>query len=818
MSKAKIVAFLAALTVFPAASGAQDPGSLFVKVDKLTPELVSAVAKIGVERIVSAKPGTDILKLISDVCGSANARRSYLEIFLRTNTDIADIKAGRTITTENANLKLPACLFSEEQVVAVPVDRSGPRWDKPIAASLSAIEALNNPVISDWTPDGDAWLTAEKTARPKWKPSDPANIFATWGPQVTVKSAKKNGSIKPKENVTADVSVKQLPGQSLDLKRIAYPTGRELPEELSNRGISLTRTIDSTRLADPELKVIYDRLVAQVVAQLEKGGKISDRDGFIRTAPLEGAFRTQDVLASNESADFTKLPTGSTVLSSDFAPGILHVKVKPELLLKTAALDLANAIKASNPNTAIDPASDPAPYFASPQTTETAEACKPKAGEKWPFDASELKKVLRLRALADRKPTLGRILILDTGFPPDAIGTSPFEKHLFVRKASEPADDTGQSYLWSHTTENGKPVYFVPGLTYSTHGVEVLTLALGGIDAWNDKLLGSNIALGGGHIMSLMGYSGSSGKLVLNGDAIASSLSGSRGGRQVVNVVNLSLKFKMEADRRSTLRDSIRRRRHVLFVFAAGNGTSPLLDEYPAIWGGPNGDNIITVGASRPDGKYADDISHFSKDYVDIAAPGCGVPTLTWNQSTDKFEQVLLDGTSLAAPLVSFAANLIHGDYGGNAEGLKSRLISSGRYSEHLDKKVWSERILDIPVAVAFPFDAVRMKDNTLRLGRVGWPEAGNIFCHRQHPRGKIRQVHSVGDNATRISALFYDDSLDKVMVWPVCPLNDNELAQISFREAVEGANSLTLAPAAETLDMRQLKSITFCDDCYAWQ
>lgn len=811
---------VAALAFFvPAAAVAQESGALFVKADKLTRELVTTIARIGEERIIPVKTGTDILKLVSDYCGSANVRRDYLPIFLSANAELEDIRTKKAVTTQDTNFRLPACLFANEQVVAVPVDRSGPRWDKPVAPTPSTTKILMSTKSSASTSLGGPFVPVNSWL--KWDPSKHTYISAdSLGLWPTDLAATVTGLGSPNEwaKTVADAvsgsSPYQLPAQSLDLGRIAVASARNLPKELSSKGISLTNVVDKKRLDDPEVKAHYERLVAQVLANTEKSGKASDRDLIIRTASLERAFRAQDVLASNDTKDFTKLPTGTVVLSSDFTPGVFYVKVKSEFNAKTAALELVNSTRTSDANAAADPVSNFVPFFARPQSTETSVACKPEAGAAWPFDAVELKKVLALRALAKRRAKLGRMLILDTGFPLNAVGTSPFESYLFVRKTTVASNDP-TPHIWSSVVENGNPVYFIPNLQFSSHGVQVLTLALGGIDTWNHKILGSNVDFGDGHIMLLMGYSAAGSNLILSGDAVASSLSGTRGERQAVNVVNLSLSFKMQETAQSLLAARVKLRSHVLFVFAAGNEEDPILDQHPASWGGQSTANVITVGATRPDRTYAK-FSNFSPQHVDLAAPGCGVQTLTWNQTAGKFEPILLDGTSLAAPLVSFTANLIHADYGGATGRLKARLIASGGYSADLEGKVWSTRILDIPAAIASPFDVVRMKDNTLRLGRIEWPEAGKVFCDRKHPRSKLRQVHAVGNNAAKISALYYDDSLSQITIGPPCSLNAGELAQISFQESVDGTASPSLGPV-QTLDMRALKSITFCDDCYAW-
>ena len=100
---------------------------------------------------------------------------------------------------------------------------------------------------------------------------------------------------------------------------------------------------------------------------------------------------------------------------------------------------------------------------------------------------------------------------------------------------------------------------------------------------------------------------------------------------------------------------------NVLFVVAAGNAKSggqniDLRQVFPARYGGRNGahrDHLITVGAADLSGKRAD-FSNYSRQYVDIVAPGCAVET-----RDDLGATVLDNGTSPATAVTSFGAALV---------------------------------------------------------------------------------------------------------------------------------------------------------------
>src|ERR1700730_1932166 len=174
-------------------------------------------------------------------------------------------------------------------------------------------------------------------------------------------------------------------------------------------------------------------------------------------------------------------------------------------------------------------------------------------------------------------------------------------------------------------------------------------------------------------------------ELSVNGEAAIQSLSGASWGQAPVAGVNLSLQFSTEYASENhngvlTIHPT------VLYVFAAGNDTKNISVEaiQPADWGGHQNDNAITVGAANPDGSYWIR-SNWGTSAVDLAAPGCAVPSLGWNSVTSNFKDVRLSGTSVAAPLVSFAGNLLRDLI--EPARIKSRILSSGRYFSSLSDK-----------------------------------------------------------------------------------------------------------------------------------
>lgn len=161
-----------------------------------------------------------------------------------------------------------------------------------------------------------------------------------------------------------------------------------------------------------------------------------------------------------------------------------------------------------------------------------------------------------------------------------------------------------------------------------------------------------------------------------------------------------------------------------LFVAAAGNDEVPLEAKptYPAILGGTDQQNVLTVASVDATGKLSS-FSSTSRYFVDLAAPGCKVSS--WLAADAQPAQV--SGTSQAAPLVSFAASMLSALWP-NAKPvqIKGRLAYSGRLlDEKTDRdRIVSGRRLDIMAALTLRRDLVRYVDDAgterIAVGSLG--------------------------------------------------------------------------------------------------
>lgn len=196
----------------------------------------------------------------------------------------------------------------------------------------------------------------------------------------------------------------------------------------------------------------------------------------------------------------------------------------------------------------------------------------------------------------------------------------------------------------------------------------------------------------------------------------------------------------------------------VLIVTSAGNDGVQIGDSnkiYPAVYGGREGSNLITVSSVDLGGKLLSK-SNFSNEIVDIAAWGCNVPVAEFDATTGGFVRKLRSGTSYAAPQVLFAAAMILRERPRRIGAalspteVKIRLMTAVDHSPPLWGKVRHGRILNVAKALSLHTDVVQMKTSDVLLrGRVdfgpGQDEFVSICGSQTIARDEILSINDLG-------------------------------------------------------------------------
>ncbi|THK35601.1 hypothetical protein EHS39_23500 [Ensifer sp. MPMI2T] len=183
----------------------------------------------------------------------------------------------------------------------------------------------------------------------------------------------------------------------------------------------------------------------------------------------------------------------------------------------------------------------------------------------------------------------------------------------------------------------------------------------------------------------------------------------------------------------------------LLVVAAAGNGGDEIGDAlkvYPAIFGGEEGSNLITVASLDLQGRILPR-SNWSPENVDIATWACNVPVAEFDPQINGFVRRLRTGTSYAAPQVLFGAAMLLRETPARSPAaltpseLKIRLVTSADHDSVLWNKVRHGRVLNLAKALSVHTDLVQLKTGALLRGRLdfGGSDESVDICGNQSVR-----------------------------------------------------------------------------------
>jgi subtilisin family serine protease len=363
-------------------------------------------------------------------------------------------------------------------------------------------------------------------------------------------------------------------------------------------------------------------------------------------------------------------------------------------------------------------------------------SCGENAGSSttWPLNVEDIRvKLLDAQKIAsDRGVSQGPsvIRVADTGFlgltsffPLDAIDQNTHET------ASQPYDLDGNRYIadrFGIDSENTGDIAPYEDSRYRDHGTQVADLVLGGSELRTNYPKIYDLT----KVAFVKIFWKGSGAITVKDETFLQAM------RHIENhsdprVVNFSVGAGDENNTRlfeETMR--LASQLNYLVVIAAGNDDNDIssIPMYPASYGGTGSDIsswIMTVGASSPDGKKAP-FSNYSSTRVDLLAPGCRIP---FTMDPEKIQY--LNGTSLAAPIVSFIAAALRSLGITNMRQVKIRIIASADFNHELANKTrYGGIVLNAERALSLFYDVIQWKGSVADvLGTWSRPDGEIKLC-----------------------------------------------------------------------------------------
>jgi Subtilase family/Trypsin len=325
-----------------------------------------------------------------------------------------------------------------------------------------------------------------------------------------------------------------------------------------------------------------------------------------------------------------------------------------------------------------------------------------------PYDIGMLLDVLALNhSLSDTQPDRVIIMIADSGLK--GAENSMFSRRILVR----PEDEDWAAY-------DAEVAPLATNERVRNHGTEVAALALGGTLFARMLALSSDSARISLDIKDIYKTPASSSDANADDGAVTADINlfgdPVSEARDKQAILNLSLRSTVSI---SAIESDLQNAKSpILYVVAAGNegkkiGLHPGIGIdtiYPALYGGQESsgrDRVLTVTAVDGVGKVAD-FANFGPDYVDIGAPGCGIPTVLYDEKASRFKESIESGTSLSAPIVSFVAGLLRSEgHLWSPVQVKRRILMSADLDETQSDKIKDGRKLNVTKAVSIRKDVI---------------------------------------------------------------------------------------------------------------
>jgi hypothetical protein len=406
-------------------------------------------------------------------------------------------------------------------------------------------------------------------------------------------------------------------------------------------------------------------------------------------------------------------PTFAVVGPSDMARSTEAVFRKVAFIEERSGATVDNSVKAN--------------YIAPLADGDVKEGnnCATPTGRPWPVDLAGIEE--RLRRAESLLPTklgkprgVGTVAVFDNGMSETLYLSDVFPKKLFKKEdaTSSPAPASNIASFnadFEHDIVELTPLAADP---YEGHGTSVTSLVFGGPDF--QKVLVDRKEPPPIEVAIVRLSKEVAGTVWVETASLPRALEWAQKD-QKVDVINLSLEHSSVLHR---LYQSFTKDGAILLVAAAGNRGVDVNteDKLPAKLGWQRSSQpVLVVAGHDVDGRPVLRSNH-SNQYVDIFAPGCGVPTYAKNGS-----RVARHGTSFAAPLVSFTAALLRAVGLQTAEELRNRIMIGSDFDDKLGG-VWSSGRLNTPKALSVFDDVVQLREPI-----KDWKETGAMAFGKIH-------------------------------------------------------------------------------------
>lgn len=576
---------------------------------------------------------------------------------------------------------------------------------------------------------------------------------------------------------------------------------RQWGPEIKAAGVNYPALIDTLR-KDPANKPIADRSTTGLLMQ--------PGDTLHLPRVIAGRRKTGTIVV--------ELPAQpSDPLAAQVATVTLAAKLNDAVTEKTATQTIVPAAAPAAPNAPTNP---PVAVLSDIETCASADA-------RAPFDYRRLVDQLALVAPRQKniKPAGGQIAVIDSSVNGS---TDPLMPFMYKLANAVGAPDEGYGY--NVPSQNGRLVSLVStAASPRKHGTHIISLAFGGADWLSAPAQQAGTPLAKWQLVPIVVQNETgNGPSTIQPFHVDLAVNYARG--RHVKIVNMSIEAQGTGFLGQIADTGERNER--LYVVAAGNGQlsfnyQPAVnltlirndeEKYwiiPAMRGGFNRSNVVTVAAYDYLKDEFPNFSGFSEMLVDLAAPGRCVQGFTQLKSDFATSETGgISGTSQATAVVTFAASLVADILGGDAEWapreVKTRLLASSVYDGRLNKKVASRGHLSIERAIAARYDILRYriddgpdKDKIVDVyGDLGdfpgnAPNSINNFqiCARDWPY-TIRQVLKIVRRGTTKDDTFFDFVPAKIVgptdaltsttdpflwKWEECPANWASLNAIRF-------------------------------------